>query len=72
MANDEKAKLRSLLGYWLEHNREHGQEFREWAKKARAMGETTAGEAMCTAARDMEPVNKALSHALKSLSQGEN
>ncbi len=31
--NDTKRKLISLLSYWLEHNREHGAEFREWADK---------------------------------------
>ncbi|MFH0941668.1 MAG: hypothetical protein V1823_01390 [Chloroflexota bacterium] len=72
MANDEKAKLRSLLGYWLEHNQAHRQEFQEWATKARAMGEATASEAMLTAAREMEPVNRALSRALKSLVKEEN
>jgi hypothetical protein len=31
--DDTKSKLNSLLSYWLEHNREHGTEFREWADK---------------------------------------
>ncbi len=31
--NDTKSKLNSLLSYWLEHNQEHGEEFREWADK---------------------------------------
>lgn len=35
--NDTASKLNSLLSYWLEHNQEHGAEFREWADK-------TAGE----------------------------
>jgi hypothetical protein len=26
-------KLTTLLTYWLEHNQEHGAEFREWADK---------------------------------------
>ncbi len=26
-------KLDTLLTYWLEHNQEHGAEFREWADK---------------------------------------
>jgi len=29
--NNTTSKLNSLLSYWLEHNREHGAEFREWA-----------------------------------------
>ncbi len=31
--NDTTSKLNSLLTYWLEHNQEHGAEFREWADK---------------------------------------
>ncbi len=31
--NDTASKLNSLLSYWLEHNQEHGAEFREWADK---------------------------------------
>jgi hypothetical protein len=31
--NDTRSKLNSLLSYWLEHNQEHGAEFREWADK---------------------------------------
>jgi hypothetical protein len=29
--NDTTSKLNTLLSYWLEHNQEHGAEFREWA-----------------------------------------
>ncbi len=31
--DDNASKLKNLLTYWLEHNREHGAEFREWADK---------------------------------------
>ncbi len=34
--NDTQTKLNSLLSYWLEHNQEHGAEFREWADKMAA------------------------------------
>jgi hypothetical protein len=34
--NDTASKLNSLLSYWLEHNQEHGAEFREWADKMAA------------------------------------
>jgi hypothetical protein len=34
--NDAMSKLNSLLSYWLEHNQEHGAEFREWADKVAA------------------------------------
>lgn len=31
--NDIQRRLHILLDYWIEHNREHEQEFREWADK---------------------------------------
>jgi hypothetical protein len=30
---DAESQLKRLLAYWLEHNREHGAEFREWAER---------------------------------------
>lgn len=35
-------KLASLLAYWLEHNQEHGAEFREWADKMAAVQKDVA------------------------------
>jgi rubrerythrin len=31
--DDIQQKLKVLLDYWIEHNSEHEQEFREWADK---------------------------------------
>jgi rubrerythrin len=31
--DDTQEKLRILLDYWIEHNSEHEQEFRDWADK---------------------------------------
>jgi rubrerythrin len=31
--DDVQEKLRVLLDYWIEHNSEHEQEFRDWADK---------------------------------------
>ena len=30
-------KLRILIDYWIEHNSEHEQEFRDWADKAASL-----------------------------------
>ena len=38
MTNDDRAKLRTLLTYWIEHNEEHVEEFQERAEKAKALG----------------------------------
>ena len=67
MTNDERAKLRTLLTYWIEHNREHADEFREWAVKAKAWGEAEVGEEMLQAAQQMTKANEPLSQALTRL-----
>lgn len=69
MVEVEMAKLRKLLGYWIEHNKEHGQEFREWAEKASTLGEPEAAEEMLTAAREMDKANEFLSRALERVAK---
>jgi nickel/cobalt exporter len=67
MSSDEKSKLRSLLAYWVEHNREHGEEFREWAEKAAKMGESEVAGEILQAVRHMDTVTEILSGTLKKL-----
>ena len=63
-ALDERAKLRALLNYWIEHNKEHSQEFREWVSKAKALGEAEVGEDMLQAAQEMDKASEILARAL--------
>lgn len=67
MAKDEKAKLKTMLNYWLEHNKEHRDEFKDWADKARGLKEAEVAEDLLAAAGEMEKVNERLSSALNSL-----
>ena len=67
MDNEERARIRTLLNYWIEHNTEHSQEFKEWAGKAKVSGETEAGEDMLEAAKEMDKVSEILSQALRRL-----
>jgi nickel/cobalt exporter len=69
MDNDEKAKLKTLLNYWVEHNKEHSQEFREWAGKAKIFGENQAYEEMLRAAQEMDKASESLSRALRGLEE---
>ena len=71
MDNDEKAKLQTLLNYWIEHNKEHSQEFREWAGKAGDFGDTEVSEEILAAAQGMDRANESLSRALKRLERRE-
>ena len=67
MSSDERAKLKTLLNYWIDHNREHCQEFREWAEKAKVFGETEAAKEMLQAAQEMDNASELLSRALRGL-----
>jgi pyridoxal biosynthesis lyase PdxS len=69
MVSDEKARLKTLLSYWVEHNEEHSQEFREWAEKAKKMGETGVAGEILQAVRHMEKVSEILSKTLKKLEE---
>lgn len=56
-----------MLNHWMEHNKEHGQEFREWASKAKHLGEAKVSDEILAAAQEMGKVNEALSRALRRL-----
>ena len=49
--SDVQERLRILLDYWIEHNREHEQEFREWADKADSLPGEVAQQLLEAAAR---------------------
>ena len=69
MGMDEKAKLKTLLNYWIEHNREHSQEFREWADKAKSLGETEVAGEIMQAVQEMDKASGLLSQSLKRLEE---
>ena len=69
MGSEERAKLRTLLNYWVEHNREHSQEFREWADKAKAFGELEVADEMLQAVQEMDKASGLLSQSLKRLEE---
>ena len=69
MGDGDRAKLRTLLNYWIEHNREHSHEFREWADKAKTFGEVEAGDEILLAAQDMDKASELLSKAIRRLGE---
>ncbi len=71
MAEDERKKLKTLLNYWMEHNREHIQEFQEWADRAKRLGETGASQEILHAAEEMDKATESLSQALRRLEKKE-
>jgi len=67
MSSDERAKLKTLLNYWIEHNKEHSQEFKQWADRAKGLGETEVSREMLDAVKDMDKATELLSRALSRL-----
>jgi nickel/cobalt exporter len=65
MRNAEREKFKILLNHWIEHNKEHSQEFREWAEKAKGLGEAENCDDILEAAQDMDKANEPLLRALR-------
>ena len=66
---EEKERLGLLLVYWIEHNKEHAQDFKRWAEKAKGFGEigTEVYEAIREAVEHMEEVNECLFNAFEHI-----
>ena len=65
MDSDDMAKLKTLLGYWIEHNREHGEEFLEWAEKEAVPSDIS--EDLRLAAEEMDKASQLLVKAQEKL-----
>ena len=65
--DDFKDKLNKLLEYWIEHNKEHGEEFREWADKAGSV-KSGVSQLLQDAAGRMDEATDCLEKAKKALS----
>jgi hypothetical protein len=61
--SDEVEKMRTLMDYWIEHNNEHGQEFKEWADKMNDADKPVVSAELLQASMEME---KATEHLLKA------
>ena len=64
--DDVQEKLRVLLDYWIEHNSEHEQEFREWAEKVGQLS-TEVAQQLQEAAAKMASASDELTKAKHSL-----
>ncbi len=65
--HDDLAKLRILLPHWIEHNEEHAESFRKWARKGREMGLGEVARRIEEAVEGMEDCNRALTAALEEI-----
>ena len=66
--DDVREKLHILLDYWIEHNSEHEQEFRDWADKVAPLYTAVANQ-LQKAATKMAAVSSELMKAKKALSK---
>lgn len=66
--DDVQEKLKVLLDYWIEHNSEHEQEFRDWADKA-ASSSAEVAKVLQKAATKMTAVSEELMKAKQALSK---
>lgn len=64
---DEREKLQILIHHWIEHNREHAKEFRDWAGKARGFEEKIVGDSIFKAVERLEEANEFLLRAAEEL-----
>ena len=65
--NEEK--LIALIDYWIEHNREHEQEFRDWADRAASSSGEVAQRLQEAAAR-MAEASECLEKSRQALTRG--
>jgi hypothetical protein len=66
--DDVQEKLHILLDYWIEHNNEHEQEFRDWADKVVSLS-TEVAQRLQAAATKMAAVSNELMKAKQALSK---
>lgn len=64
---EDRAKLRHLIGHWVEHNRSHEASYSEWASKAREMGDVATADLIEEAVNLMKEADELLLHALAEM-----
>jgi hypothetical protein len=67
MGNNDRDKLKALLKYWIAHNKDHSEEFRGWAEKAKLMGQSEAADELQKAVKQMDKATALFSQSLKKL-----
>ena len=68
--NGIKEKLQVLLDYWIEHNQEHEEEFRDWAQKVASLS-TEVAQQLQEAATKMAAASNDLIKARQALTKSE-
>ncbi len=64
---EDREKLRHLMEHWIEHNREHADEFHQWANKAKGFGESAVHDDIMEAVAHLNKASESLNRALQRL-----
>lgn len=64
---EDLAKLKHLVGHWIEHNESHEASYGEWAERAREMGYGAAAEFIEMAVEQMQEADSLLAQAMEHL-----
>ena len=67
---DERGRLKVILSSWIEHNKQHSEEFRRWTEKARNAKDNPIYDTILRVAREMAEANERLSQLLVELQKG--
>ncbi|MEW6067167.1 MAG: hypothetical protein AB1610_02560 [Nitrospirota bacterium] len=65
---DELEKLKMLLQHWMEHNNEHAEAYRDWARKALSLGNREISEILDLFYYETRRLNKLFEKAIKKIS----
>ena len=60
-------KLQMLLDHWMQHNKDHGEEYQKWAEVASQAGLSETAELIQQAIACLKDADKALAKALASV-----
>lgn len=63
----EMMKLEALLDYTIKHSREHAEDLKNLARKAKDLGKTAVYQDLMTGVEQMDKASETLAAALKKL-----
>ncbi|MDI6890144.1 MAG: hypothetical protein QMC83_04285 [Thermodesulfovibrionales bacterium] len=64
---DELEKLKRLLHHWMEHNNEHAEAYRDWAKKTSSLGNREISEILDLLYYEAKRLNRLFEKAMKKI-----
>ncbi|MEW6571876.1 MAG: hypothetical protein AB1390_12030 [Nitrospirota bacterium] len=64
---EDLEKLKRLLHYWMEHNNEHAEVYRDWAEKTSSLGNKALSEILGRLSAETKKLNRLLEEAIKTI-----